>query len=131
MRYFGKVLVLFLAGVSFAGEGSARLEDIVRAMLGAIERFTTTLGTIQDEDSAKAAQPILAKGAAEWLSLRKKAENVAPPTREEKEKLEKEFKGKLEEAQKKLFAEIARVQTVAGGNEALQELSKAMARKPK
>lgn len=114
-----------LASAVFAGD-SARLEDIVKSMLGAMDRLSSALSTIQDEDTARAAHPDLKKGAEEWLVLRKRAENVPPPTREEKVKLEKEFKGKIEEAQKKLFTEIARVQNVPGGKEALQEVSKAL-----
>jgi hypothetical protein len=45
--------------------------------------------------------------------------------------LEKEYRPKLFEAQKKLFGEIGRVRNVPGGKEALQEISAAVNPEPK
>jgi len=120
---------ILLAALCLAGDNGARLEDIVKTMLATMDKITSTLATIKDEETGKAAHPDLKKGAQEWLALRKRAENVAPPTKEEKERLAKEYKPRLEEAQKKLCGEIARVQTVPGGKGVLLELSKVMARK--
>src|SRR5262245_24263163 len=110
--------------VALAGAGNdARLEDIVKQMLGAMGQMTTTLSGITDEASAKAAHPDLKKSAESWLLIRKNADKVPPPTKEEKDRLAKEYKPKLEEAQKKLFFEIGRVQGIPGGKEALLEIS--------
>lgn len=100
-----------------------RFEEVVKDMLGTMEKLTGVLGTIKDEDTAKAAKPDLRQIAGRWQELRKKAETMKPPSKEEKERLEKEYKEKLQTAQRKLFAEIARVNGVAGGKDALQEIS--------
>lgn len=118
----GVVLVsATLAGAQ--GGGKAPFEDVVKQMLETMDALTTTLATIRDDDTAKGAQPDLRKTAAKWQLIKKKAESLPPPSREEKDRVAKEYKVKLEEAQKKLFGEVGRVATVPGGREALLELS--------
>jgi len=123
--------LLLLAGVSLGQENSGRREAVVKGMIGFMEKLTRTLKTVQDEDTAKAVRPELKKSADEWTALRKLAENIPPPTKEEKEKdgLAKEYRGKLEEAHKKLLAEIARVSLLPGGNDALTEVRKILTAK--
>jgi hypothetical protein len=91
-----------------------------------MERMTTSLGTIKDEETAKAARPELRKAAEHFVTIRKKADILKPPTKEEKDRLEKEFRPKLDEATKKLLAEIGRVEPVPGGKEALKEIRAAV-----
>ena len=69
--------------------------------------------------------PLLKKSATEWNVLRKRAEKVPPPTRQEKEVLVREYQIKIQDAQKKLFSEIARVKDIPGGKEALHEVNQA------
>ncbi len=96
--------------------------DVTREVLATLDQITTALKTVTDEDTAAAARPALNKAAQRFVELRKKAETMKPPTKEEKERLEKEFRPKLTEAQKNLFAEIGRVRQVPGGPDALKEL---------
>ncbi|MCS7045659.1 MAG: hypothetical protein NZO58_04820 [Gemmataceae bacterium] len=103
-------------------------DAVVRNMLDAIESITRTLTTVTDQESAAAAKGELAKIAKEWLALRAAAEKLPPPPREEKDRLEKEYKGKIEAAQLKLAAEVARVRNVPGGLEALQEIRSVLTR---
>lgn len=123
------LLCLTVAASVDAGEG--RFEGVLKDLVGALDKLTTTLAGITNEDSAKEAQPELRKLAAQWQTLMKKAEDVAPPTKEEKERLEKAYATKLTEARRKLFGEVERVREVAGGREALKEISVVIARKSK
>lgn len=118
--------VCVLAGFGLAGDDSPHI-SVVKAMLGAMDKITTQLKTVVDEDTAKAARPELKKAAEHWQALRQKAKDTPPPTKEEKARLSKEFASKIEDAQKKLFAEIGRVQLLPGGRDALQDLAKAFA----
>jgi hypothetical protein len=89
------------------------------------------LTTIRDEDTARSAQPDLRKAAGKWQLIKKKAEGLPPPSKEEKDRLAKQYKSKLEEAQKKLFGEVARVSAIAGGRQALLEISGVLEKKGK
>lgn len=128
-RWMGIAVLLAAAGLGWAQAPDTRLEDVIKQMLSTMDGLTKVLTKIEDEETAQAAHPELKKSAEEWLAIRKKAEKTPPPTKEEKEKLTKEYRGKLEEAQKKLFAEISRVQAIKGGKEALAEVSKALSKK--
>jgi hypothetical protein len=122
----------FLAAVSWAGDDGGRFESVVKSMLGAMGKMTQVLTTITDEDTAKSARPELKKVAQEWSALRKRAEDTPPPTKQEKDRLAQAYKSKVEDAQKKLFNEIGRVQLIPGGKDALTELAKSLtpAKKP-
>lgn len=119
------LLIVFIPSTP-AGEKAGKLEDVVKDMLGTLDKLTTTLAGVKDEASAKAAKPELKSTASRFVEIRKKAADLKPPTKEEKERLEKEYKGKLEMAQKKLLAEIGRVKTVPGGPDALLEIAPVM-----
>ena len=120
--------ILAFAGLAQAGDADAnRREEIIKSMLTAMGNVNKTLSTVKDEESARASKGELKKAADEWLLLRKKAESVSPPSKMESERLAKLYKGKLEDSQRSLFAQIARVQQVPGGPEALGDLAKAFA----
>ena len=106
-------------------------EDVVKQMLDTMGSLTTTLATIRDDETAKSAQPDLRKAAGKWQLIKKKAEGLPPPSKEEKDRLAKEYRTKLEEAQKKLFGEVARVSTIPGGRAALLEVSSILGKKNK
>lgn len=116
------VLVTFLFAWGQESGSEGRLADVIKEILDTMDKLTTQLEGIKDEDTAKASKNDLKKSTGRWLEIRKKSEKMKPPSKEEKDRLEKEFKGKLQAAQKKLFAEIARVKTVPGGPEALKEI---------
>ena len=132
MRSWLSGIIAFGAAVTLAyGHGEARFEAVLKEMLGTMEKVTTNLAGIRDEETAKAAQPELRKLAGQWQALIKKAEDVAPPNREEKTRLEEAYAGRFMEARKKLFGEVERVRGVAGGREALAEISAVIQRKSK
>lgn len=115
-------LVVVVAATARSGSES-KLEDLVKQTLSVLDRITTTLTTVRDEDTAKAAVPELKKGAEQFLTLKKKAADLPPPSKDEKDRLAKLYRSKLEEARKKLLFEVGRLKDVPGGNVALREIS--------
>ncbi len=111
--------------------GAASHEALVKRMLAALEDLGKTLGTIKNQETAAAAKPELRKTAQDWVALREETEKAPPPSREEKTRLEKEYKDKLERAQKRLFGEVTRVQNIPGGPDALKEIRGVLARQVK
>jgi len=105
------------------GGDIASFEAVLKDMLGTMDKLTATLTAVKDEATAKAARPELQKNAEHFAAIRKKAATLRPPNKEEKEKLEKEYRPKLLESNKKLLGEMVRVSSVPGGKEALKELS--------
>src|SRR5882672_11649643 len=86
-------LVLFISLAPAGGEPSH--EDVVKQMLAGLDKIAMTLTTITNEESAEAAKPGLRKAAKDWVELRAKVEKLPPPPREEKDRLDKEYKEKL------------------------------------
>ena len=125
------VLILCAAVPEGHGGGKATFEDVVKQMLETMDSLTTTLATIKDGDTAKGAQPELRKIAGKWKLIKKSAEGLPPPAKEEKDRLTKLYKTKLEEAQKKLFGEAARVSAIPGGRDAILEISTVLEKKAK
>ena len=117
-----------------AEQNGPALADIVKEVLATMDKMTSQLSTIKDEPSAEAARPELRKSAAVWSELHTKAQNAKPPSKDERDRLQKEYREKLMEANKKLLAEIARVKGVPGGRKALdevKEISSAIKKSPK
>ncbi len=116
------VALVSCAGVGFAADHLEEQAAVIQSMLTAMDRITETLKNVVDKDSAQQNHAELQKLAKGWVALRKRAESVPPPTREEKEQLAKAYEYKMREAQKKLFVEIARVTIINGGSEVLSEI---------
>ena len=122
LRAGSMAILVFALGVAAAGEGSP-YEKAIQKMIGSLDEIAVTLKTIIDEDTAGAAKPDLRKSATVWMDTRAKAEKLQPPGREEKVRLEKLYKPKLEESMRKMFSEVRRVENIPGGKEALKEIS--------
>lgn len=112
-----------------APEKSEAFEKLVKEMVGTLERVAQTLSEIKDKDTADAARPQLRKSGEEFLALRKEAETLPPPPKDVKDRLAKLYRGKLEAVQKKILAEVVRVQRVPGGREALEDLGAILGKK--
>lgn len=121
-RMLGLVIVLIALGVARAGEGSA-YEKSLQQVLDSFDKIAASLKGIVDEDSATAAKPELRKAADNFVDARAKAEKMQPPEKDEKVRLEKQFKAKLEASMKKMFTEVRRVELLPGGKDALKEIS--------
>jgi hypothetical protein len=127
-RTFGMALLcgsLAVVGVT-AGEETAHelsLKDTIRAL----DKLTTTLATVKDEESAQAARPDLKKAAQAWTTVKTKAAELPPPDQAEKDRLAKAYKGKLDDAMKKFFTEVGRVRSFPAGKEVLKEIKSVVA----
>jgi hypothetical protein len=118
--------VLVLSGwlMSMAVDGGdVKPPDILKQVLDTLDKITTTLTTVQDEATAKAAVPELRKSVARFRELRGQADKAKPPSNEEGERLKKDYRQKLEAATKKMKREIERVKTVPGSAAALKEVT--------
>lgn len=119
----GSIAVVLLAlGAAAAGENSP-YEKAIQKMIGNLDQMAATLKTVIDEDSAGNAKLDLRKSASEWMETRAKAAKLQPPEKEEKLRLEKLYKPKLEESMRKMFIEVRRVENITGGKELLKEIS--------
>lgn len=115
---------IVLAAVAILGAGAGSpYEKAMQKMIDSTDSIGTTLKTVIDEDSAAAAKQPLRAAAKNWIEARAKASKLAPPERDEKTRLEKLYKPKLEESLKKMFTEIRRVENIPGGKEALKEIA--------
>src|SRR5579862_884295 len=111
----GAVLGLLLVSAQTNVQENSKVspyEAVIKQTLESMESLTKTLKAIHDEDSAKGAKEELTKTAEKWQSIQKKAAELPPPGKEEKDRVAKLYKTKLEEAQKGLFGEVARVRSI-------------------
>lgn len=130
--FLGVATLLWGQGASEKGASEVKPSDIVKETLEIMEKIAGQLAAIKDEETAKSGRDELKKSVAKWLDMRKRAEKLKPPaSKEEKDRLEKEFRGKLINADKKLRVEIERVARVPGGRDALKEIVALMKKKPK
>jgi hypothetical protein len=95
---------------------------VVKEMLGVMDKLTKALSGIKDAATAEAGKPELRKLAQAWTTVRSKAEKVPPPSKDEKARLEKDFKSQMELAQRKLFGEVERVRNIAAARDVLEEI---------
>lgn len=117
-------IVLVLAALGFAaGSQVSPYEETLKQAIESFETIGATLKKIDDEASAVAAKPALRKSAEAFLAARARAAKLPPPEKEEKVRLEKQYKPKLDEAMKKMLAEARRVNLIDGGKDALKEIS--------
>jgi hypothetical protein len=128
------IAILGLGGMIALGQGggtASPYESVLKEMVAALDMLSDTLGTIKDEPSAKAAKPELKKAVSRLEGARKKAQDLKQPDKAEKDRIAKEYKEKLDASIKKLFAEMARVKSVPGGDEAVKEIYGTEDKKPK
>jgi hypothetical protein len=116
-------LIMVLTPGSGGTGAAATHEAVAKDMLDTLGQINTVLGNIKDEPTAEAARPDLKKAALRMLELRKRAKELKPPTKAEKDLLEKRYKEKFDDALKKLRIESVRVKTIPGGPEAVKEIA--------
>jgi chemotaxis protein histidine kinase CheA len=134
MRVYCVFIILLTEAALSTGQEAGKTsphEDVVKQMLETMDSMTKTLTGINDRESAKEAQPDLRKAAEKWKVAKKKAEDLPPPAKDEKDRLATAYKTKLEESRKKLFKEAARVGVLPGGQEALKEIGSVLDKKKK
>ena len=130
-RFGASLAFLILTGIFvIAGEVSP-YEKVLGQVVDSFEKIGATLKNIMDEDAAIAAKPELRKAADAFVKVRTLATKMQPPEKDEKLRLEKRFKPKIEDAMKKMFIEIQRVQVIPGGKDALKEIASVLAKDDK
>jgi hypothetical protein len=113
-----------LAGLPAQAQKSiSPYEAIVKDILEATQKMTTVLVTIQDAATAANARPELKKAAEKFIEVRKKAEELKQPNLEERERVSRAYRTKLEQAVNRFLQERSRVAAIPGGRDALQELA--------
>jgi hypothetical protein len=121
-RGLGIGFLVMTAGFVLAGEDSPH-EQSIKQMLKGFDEISTVLKKIESEETAVAAKPDLRKLSDTWIEQRGKAAKLPPPEREEKARLTKLYKPKLDQAMRKLFTEVVRVEAIPGGKDAVKEIS--------
>ncbi len=104
-----------------AGEETPH-ELAVKQVLKSLDKLTVALSAVKDADTAQAARPELRKAAKDWTDLKAKTALLPPPDKAEKDRLVKEYKGKMDEAIKKYYGEVGRVFSIQAAKEVLMEL---------
>ena len=124
MRAHAGSIGIVLIALCFVGANQdSPYELALQQLVASVEKIGTTLKSIVDEDSAGTAKAELRKSATFFLDIRAKAAKLQPPEKDEKQRLEKHYKPKLENAMKKMFTEIRRIEIIPGGKDALKEIS--------
>jgi hypothetical protein len=115
---------LAFALLAHAGEGStSEYEKLVKDFYATLERVNKLLEGITDMDSAAAAHPGLKKEGLHLRDLRKQALQLKQPSKEEKDRLEKQYREKFDAVLSKLRIESRRVKGIPGGAEAVKEIA--------
>lgn len=121
-RAWSIVIVSLTAGVAVAVQGSPH-EQTLQQMIGSLDKIVGKLKTITDEPSADASKDDLRAAAKSFVEARTKAAKLPQPEKDEKRRLEKVYKPKLDEVLKKMNGEMRRVEAIPGGKEALKEIA--------
>jgi hypothetical protein len=121
IRAWSAGILLVALGLAGAGQDSP-YEKALKQAVESFEKIGATLKKIDDKASADAARPDLKAAAASFLEARAKAEKLQQPEKDEKARLEKLYKSRLDEAMKLVHTQAIRVVNIRGGREALKEI---------
>jgi len=123
VRSLGLALMgLALGFLSAAAGEETPHEQSLKKMLGTLDELTKTLSKVTDADTAQAERGNLRKAAKAWTEIKTKQAELPPPDKAEKDRLAKEYKGKLETALTKFFTEVGRVRGFPAGKDVLDEI---------
>jgi len=104
----------------------AGYEEVVVLTLVSLEQMTKVLAPIKDAAAVEAARPNLKQAAAQFVAVRKKAEQLKQPDQKQKDQIADKYQKKLADAVQQLRTEIRRVQDVPGGMSLLKELDEVL-----
>ena len=121
-EFLGLAILAGAVASAPAQEGGSH-EALVKQSLVLLNGINTALATVKDRETAEKSRPELRKLAAAWQEMRKKAAELPPPDRAEKDRLAKEYKTELRKEEGKLRGEILRLDSILGGAAALQEIT--------
>jgi hypothetical protein len=97
-------------------------ESLAAEAISILKDIADELSKIEDPASAEAAKPKLKTLGDRWRDNRQRRRNSKALSPKQMAVLEREYGPQLESALKRYLAEVARVQRVDGGEEALGEL---------
>ncbi len=122
---FGALLaVLWSAPIRAADTHEAVAEDAIKAFSG----FADALTAVKDKESAQKANPDLKKWGEQIAGIKKRMDVLGEPKADKREELDKKYKPKMEEAVKKMQAEMSRIATkVDGGLDILKSITDVLA----
>ena len=121
-RWIGLGFLLLGLNVTSQAQDGTPYEKTLQQVIDSFEKIAVSLKTVVSEETAVAAKPDLKKAATQFLDARAAGAKMQPPEKDEKLRLEKLYKPKLEIAMKKMFPEVLRVSNIPGGKEALKEI---------
>ena len=90
-----------LVSASGCSSNYGKAEEATKQMLSAMDELSAALESVKDKETAKAAAPKIEAASQRMIDAKKKLEPLKGSKAEE-EKLAKEYKGKMEEAAKRL-----------------------------
>jgi hypothetical protein len=93
-----KIVAGFLCAcmvVSMSGCSGSKHEGVMKDTISVMDEISVALESVKDKDSAKAAAPKIEAAADKLEALKKKAKDMGDPSKEEQEKLLKEYTPKL------------------------------------
>ncbi len=96
---------------------------MIEQSLELLRGINKTLAAVENRETADAAVPELRKAAKKWHELRKKAEDIPPPDRAEKNRLAEKYKESLVKEERTLRGHIIRLESVTGSQPVLQEIT--------
>jgi len=104
------------------GRGGSPYENVLKDLIAAMDKLSDVLSTVKNEPSAKVAVPEVKKTLGQLDEVRKKAKALPQPEKEEKDRIAKIYRPKLDESIKKLLGQVARVKAIPGGSELVKDI---------
>jgi hypothetical protein len=118
---------LLAVACALAWTATANAEDshekVLDEMLSAFGRLNTTMTKIVNKQTFDDVKPILLEVAKEMYELKERGAILGEPKGKSKDLLEIKYKGKLEEAARKLSIEMVRIKALTNGDEMVHEIS--------
>jgi hypothetical protein len=116
------VLILACFSVLFFSGCRSPHETMARDAIAILKEIADELSTIKDDSTAEAAAPRLKELGGRWRANERRMSGTRGPSVRDLKELEKKYGGQLQEAVNRYQIEVARVQRLPGGPEALAEL---------
>jgi len=121
MRFGIRTLVSLVLLVLASGCGDSH-ESLTKQSISITTEAADVLSSIKDPASADAAKPKLKELGERWRDNQQRRAALKKIAVKELTRLEREYGAQSQAAVKRYLAEVVRVKTVDGGEEALREL---------
>jgi hypothetical protein len=111
----GLMFAWLLTTCSGCGGGYSKAEEATKEMLSSMNDISAALESVKDKETAKAAAPKIEAAVERLKAATKKAEGVKG-TQADKEKLEKEYMPKIQEASTRMMQASMTAAVASGGD---------------